>query len=109
MVLSEIAIEFPVNEIESFCNKWDIVEMSLFGSVLRGDFAPASDVDVLITFADGARHGLFDMVRMRGGLENILRRKVDLVSRRAVESSGNSIRREVILDSARVVYAEGCK
>ena len=109
MVLSEIAIEFPVNEIESFCKKWDIVEMSLFGSVLRGDFAPASDVDVLITFADGARHGLFDMVRMRGGLENILRRKVDLVSRRAVESSGNSIRREVILDLARVVYAEGCK
>ena len=59
MVLSEIAIEFPVNEIESFCKKWDIVEMSLFGSVLRGDFAPASDVDVLITFADGARLGLF--------------------------------------------------
>ena len=107
MVLSEIAIEFPVNEIESFCKKWGIVEMSLFGSVLRGDFASASDVDVLITFADGARHGLFDMVRMRGGLENILRRKVDLVSRRAVEVSKNKIRREAILSSARVIYAEG--
>ena len=83
MVLSEIAIEIPVDDIEAFCRKWGIVEMSLFGSVLRGDFASASDVDVLITFADGARHGLFDMVRMRGGLENILRRKVDLVSSRS--------------------------
>ena len=86
MVLSEIAIEFPVNEIESFCKKWDIVEMSLFGSVLRGDFVPASDVDVLITFADGARHGLFDMVtNAQADLRRSLRRKVDLVSRRAVE------------------------
>ena len=107
MVLSEIAIEIPVDDIEAFCRKLGIVEMSLFGSVLRGDFASASDVDVLITFADGARHGLFDMVRMRGGLENILRRKVDLVSRRAVEVSKNKIRREAILSSARVIYAEG--
>lgn len=106
MVLPEIDIEVPVNEIELFCEKWGIIEMCLFGSVLRGDFTPASDVDVLITFADGARHGLFDMVRMRNGLENILRRKVDLVSRRAVESSRNRIRREAILGSARIIYAE---
>ena len=103
-VLPEIAIEVPVDEIESFCKKWDIVEMCLFGSVLRDDFTPTSDVDVLVTFADGARHSLFDLVRMRVGLENILRRKVDLVSRRAVERSKNSMRREAILGSSRVVY-----
>ena len=102
-----ISAEIPINEIEAFCKKWDIAELSLFGSVLRDDFTPKSDVDVLITFADGARHGLFNMVRMRDGLENILRRKVDLVSRRAVEASTNKIRREAILGSARVIYAVG--
>ena len=107
MVLSEIAIEFPVNEIESFCKKWGIVEMSLFGSVLRGDFASESDIDLLVSYADSARHGLFALVRMRNELESILGREVDLVSRRAVEVSKNKIRREAILSSARVIYAEG--
>ena len=107
MQQQDIGIEVPADKLEAFCKEWDVVELSLFGSVLRGDFTPASDVDVLVTFADGARHGLFDMVRMRTGLEYILQRKVDLVSKRAVEDSRNSIRREAILGSARVIYAEG--
>ncbi|MYE54016.1 MAG: nucleotidyltransferase [Chloroflexi bacterium] len=107
MTTSGIGIETSVNEIEAFCKKWDIVEMSLFGSVLRDDFSPASDIDVLVTFSDEARHGLFAMARMRNGLEDVLQRKVDLVSRRAVERSRNSIRREAILGSARVIYATG--
>ena len=102
-----IGIEVPAGKLEAFCKKWDVVDLSLFGSVLRDDFMPASDADVLVTFADGTRHGLFDMVRMRYGLEDILRRKVDLVSRRAVERSRNSIRCEAILGSARVIYAAG--
>ncbi len=105
MAISEIDTLSSLNEIEAFCKKWGIVELSLFGSVLRDDFTPKSDVDVLVTFADNSRHGLFDMVRMRDGLENVLQCKVDLVSRRAVEQSRNKIRREAILGSAMVIYA----
>ena len=105
MVIPGIALDMPVHEIESFCKEWDIVELSLFGSAIRDDFNDRSDVDVLVIFADDARHGLFDMVRMRRRLEAIFGREVDLVSRRAVEMSKNTIRREAILGSARVVYA----
>ena len=107
MATNEIGASASMDEIEAFCKKWNIVEMSLFGSVLREDFSPESDIDVLVTFSVDARHGLFDMVRMRDGLENILQRKVDLVSKRAVERSRNDIRREAILGSARVIYAAG--
>ena len=107
MATQETGIEVPIDKIEVFCKQWDVAEMSLFGSVLRSDFTSASDVDVLVSFADDARHGLFDMVRMRDELESILQRKVDLVSKRAIERSGNSIRREAILGSARVIYATG--
>ena len=107
MATNDIGIETSVSEIEAFCKEWGIVEMSLFGSVLRGDFSPESDVDVLVTFSDDAQHGLFDMVRMRDGLQGLFGRQVDLVSRRAIERSRNKIRRDAILGSARVIYATG--
>ena len=107
MMQQNLGIEVPAGKLEAFCKEWDVAELSLFGSALRDDFMPASDVDVLVTFADGARHGLFDMVRMRYGLEDILRREVDLVSKRAIERSRNKIRRDAILRSARVIYAAG--
>ncbi len=107
MATQEIGIEIPVNEIETFCKQWDVAEMSLFGSALRKDFSCDSDVDVLVTFSDDARHGLFDMVRMRDRLQDLFGRQVDLVSRRAVERSRNKIRRDAILRSARVIYAAG--
>jgi uncharacterized protein len=72
--------------------------------VLRDDFGPDSDVDVLVRFAPDARHSLFDMVRMQNELEGILGRKVDLVSRRGIEASRNPLRRKAILESAEVVY-----
>lgn len=102
-----LPINLPPERLESFCHKWDVVELALFGSVLREDFGPRSDVDVLITFAEGSHHGLSDLVEMQQELEALLGRKVDLVSRRGVESSRNPLRRRAILDSARVVYAAG--
>lgn len=96
---------FPHEAIESFCQRWKITELSAFGSVLREDFGPASDVDVLATFAPEARWTLFDMVRMQDELSEILGRDVDLLSRRGVEASRNPIRREAILSSAEVIYA----
>ncbi len=94
-------------EIESFCTKWAVVELALFGSVLREDFGPDSDVDVLLSFALDARHGLFDLVKMREELRGIFGRGVDVLTKRAVESSRNPIRRSAILESARTVYAAG--
>ncbi|MBM3190243.1 MAG: nucleotidyltransferase family protein [Chloroflexi bacterium] len=90
--------------LEGFCRRWEIAELALFGSALREDFGPDSDVDVLVRFLPEAQHSLFDMVRMQEELEGVFGRKVDLVSRRGIESSRNYLRRRAILDSAEVVY-----
>ncbi|MDZ7699392.1 MAG: nucleotidyltransferase family protein [Deltaproteobacteria bacterium] len=97
-------IEIPRNEVEKFCLRWQIKELSLFGSVLRDDFLPDSDVDVLVRFDPEARRTLFDLVRMQDELQQILGRNVDLVSRRGIEMSRNYLRKRAILNSAEVVY-----
>jgi len=61
-------IEIPKREVERFCLRWQIKELSLFGSVLRGDFRPDSDVDVLVRFDPEARRTLFDLARMQDEL-----------------------------------------
>ena len=78
---------------------------TLFGSVLREDFRPESDIDILVTLPASARLSLLDEVRMEEQLSRIFGRRVDLVSRWAVEHSHNWIRREAILKSAEVFYA----
>jgi predicted nucleotidyltransferase len=93
------------DKIAEFCRKWNVVEFALFGSVLRDDFGPDSDVDVLVSFSSDAHTTLFDLVHMQDELEAIIGRGVDLVSRRAIEQSRNPIRRRDILGSAEVVYA----
>ena len=97
-------IDVPRKRVAEFCHKWKIVELSLFGSVLRADFRPDSDIDVLVTFAPGSRYSLFDLVHMEEELEKIIGRKVDLVERSAIEQSENYIRRKHILNSAQAVY-----
>ena len=91
-------------KIADFCRRWKITEFALFGSVLRDDFRPESDIDVLVSFAPEVRHSLFDLVHMQDELELIFGRKVDLVERRAVEYSENYIRRKHILSSVEPVY-----
>jgi predicted nucleotidyltransferase len=97
-------IPLPQNKIADFCQRWKINEFALFGSVLRNDFGPDSDLDVLVTFAPEADWGLFDHVRMQEELNQLLNRKIDLLSRRAVEQSHNELRRREILDTAQVIY-----
>jgi predicted nucleotidyltransferase len=103
-LLSQFA---PVSKesLAEFCRRWLVAELALFGSVLRDDFGPESDVDVLVTFAPDADWSLFDHVKMAEELKALFKREVDLVSRRAVERSQNWIRRRSILNSAQVVYA----
>ena len=98
-------IESRRDAIAGYCRKWKIVELAVFGSVLRSDFGPDSDVDVLVRFDPTARHGLSGWMEMERELVEILGRDVDLISRRSVEESRNYIRRKAILESAQVVYA----
>jgi hypothetical protein len=97
-------IDIPRDRIADFCRRWKITELALFGSVLREDFRPDSDVDVLATFAPDAQWSLFDHVDMEDELRQILGRPVDLVNRRGIERSRNPSRRKAILESARVVH-----
>ena len=94
-------------KIAEFCRRWKITELALFGSVLREDFRSDSDVDMLATFAVDAQWSLFDHVDMEEELSVLVGRKVDLVSRRAVERSANWIRRKAILENAEPYYVEG--
>lgn len=92
-------------KIADFCRRWKMTELAFFGSVLRDDFRPDSDVDVLVTFAQDARWSLFDHVAMEEELSTLVGRKVDLVSRQVIERSSNWIRRKAILDGAEAYYA----
>lgn len=98
-------LKIPQAQIADFCRRWQITEFAIFGSALRDDFRPDSDIDVLVTFAPEATWTLLDHVTMQDELETIFGRKVDLLSRRGVERSRNYLRRQAILDSAEVVYA----
>ncbi|PSN16227.1 DNA polymerase subunit beta [filamentous cyanobacterium CCT1] len=92
-------------QLVEFCEHWGISELSLFGSVLHDNFRDDSDVDLLITFAPHARKGLLTLAKMQNELETLLKRKVDLISKKSVERSHNSIRRQAILSSALVIYS----
>lgn len=97
-------IPIDSDKLREFCLRWKITEMALFGSVLREDFRPDSDLDVLISFAPHVRWTLLDHVRMRDELIEMFGRNVDLVTKRSVERSSNYLRRREILDTAQVVY-----
>ena len=92
------------DQVTAFCKRWQVTELALFGSVLRGDFGPESDVDVLVEFEEGARHTLLDIAQMENELSRMLGREVDLIERTAVEQSRNYIRRKATLDSAETIY-----
>lgn len=103
---NKIHISIPNEKIVKFCRKWKIREFALFGSVLREDFRPESDVDVLVSFSPDADWSLLDHIEIQQELETILNHKVDVVSRRAIERSDNWIRRKAILESAVPYYVE---
>ena len=99
-----IKISIDQEKVAKFCHRWKIAEFALFGSVLRDDFSPESDVDVLVSFKPDADWSLLDHIEMEEDLSLILGRKVDLVSRRAIEHSENWLRRKAILETAESYY-----
>ena len=112
MPLSDIyqRLSLAPEVIAQFCEKWQIVELSLFGSILRDDFRSTgdddpSDVDFLYVSAPEARYG-FNFFDMQAELEQLLNRKVDLISKQGIEASRNPLRRKAILESAQVIYVQ---
>ena len=95
-------ISIDHKKIAAFCQKWNIVEFSVFGSVLRDDFRPDSDVDVLVTFGPGGGITFDNRVDMLDELKAIFGREVDLVEKKAIS---NPFRRHSILTTREVLYA----
>ena len=95
-------IQIDRERIVAFCRKWKIAEFALFGSVLRDDFRPDSDVDVLVTFAPGGGITFDNRVEMLDELSAIFGRPIDLVEKNAIR---NPFRRHTILTTKEVVYA----
>jgi uncharacterized protein len=80
-------LKLPMEEIRAFCERWKVIEFAIFGSALRADFGPSSDLDVLVEFSPDTEWGLFDRVEMQLELQRILGREVDLVTKSALELS----------------------
>ena len=95
------------SQLAGFCKRWKVSELSIFGSALRADFSPNSDVDLLVSFTEDANWGMFDLVRMEDELKEIVGRNVDLIEKKAVERSENYIRRRGILEGAEIVFTSG--
>jgi predicted nucleotidyltransferase len=95
------AVEIPEARLKEFCRRYRVRELSLFGSALREDFAPDSDVDVLVEFEPAAQVGFMTLSRMQRELSELLRRRVDLVPKPGLKEKV----RQAVLDSAEVIYA----
>ncbi|HAF70629.1 MAG: DNA polymerase beta domain protein region [Acetothermia bacterium 64_32] len=94
-------IELPEAEIAAFCRRYKVRRLSLFGSVLREDFGPKSDIDMLVEFEPGAQVGFLTLSRMARELSTILGRPVDLVPRSGLKPAI----RDAILKEEHVIYA----
>ena len=92
------------DQLAAFCDHWQVAELALFGSILRDDFHSDSDIDVLVAYRPHAQRGLLEKVAMKEELESLVNRKVDLVSKKAIQDSRNWIRRQNILSSIEVIY-----
>jgi predicted nucleotidyltransferase len=99
-------ITFPLKKIATFCKRWQVVEFALFGSAVRDDFSPQSDIDALVSFAPQSDWGLFEHIQMKQELNEIFGREVDLITRRALEQSRNALLRAEILNTTKVLYHE---
>lgn len=97
-----LQIDVPTERIRAFCQHWGVAECALFGSVLRPDFRPESDIDVLLVLREDAGLDLYDWIAMRDELADIFGRRVHLLSKTGLR---NPIRRRAILDNSEVIYA----
>ena len=97
-----LQIQLDKEAIAAFCRKWRIRELSLFGSVLRDDVGPDSDLDFLVSFEAEAGWDLWDLVTIREDLVSLVGRNVDMVIKEALR---NPYRRREILTNRQVIHA----
>ena len=103
----DLPIPVDHHRLAEWCTRWKVRGLAVFGSVLRPDFGPSSDVDLLVTFEPNAAWSLIDHEQMEQDLVDIVGRNVDLVSRAGLERSANWIRRDMILGTARPLDVQG--
>jgi uncharacterized protein len=96
-----IQIDLPMEAIAALCERYQVRELSLFGSVVRDDFRPDSDVDFLVTFKDDSELTFYEFVEMKDELATLVGRPVDLVEEKALT---NPFRRKTILRDKTVIY-----
>jgi predicted nucleotidyltransferase len=97
----------PLEKIEGICHEWGILELALFGSILRADFKAESDIDLLVTFCPHNNISLFDLVTIEEQFKNLLHRPVDVVTKESILKSSNPIRRKNILENSETIYVKG--
>ena len=98
-------IEIDDQALGAFCDKWGVAELAVFGSALRADFRPDSDIDFLVTWLPGVRRSWHDIFTMRQELEAMFGREAGIAQRHVVERDPNPFRRRNILGSATRLYA----
>jgi uncharacterized protein len=103
-VINYHGLEISMDNVVAFCRRRKIAELTLFGSVLRDDFRPGSDIDVLVSFAPEACWRFYDLVSIKEELEAMFGLPVDLVEERLVEQSENYIRCKHILNHMKTIY-----
>ena len=99
--MKKIGLELPMEQIVAICRKYRVRELSLFGSALREDFRPDSDVDFLVEFEPDAHIGFMELAGMQIELSEVIGRPVDLVPKGGLKP----LIRRAVLDSAQVLYA----
>jgi uncharacterized protein len=98
-------ISLPIDRIAALCQKYGVRELSVFGSFLRDDFRPESDIDFLVVFDDDdLGPWMAKLLNMEEELRVLLGREVDLVPKESIVTSENWIRRNHILSTAQVIY-----
>jgi len=100
-VPDNLPISIPTEDVAAYCQRHGIVRLALFGSVLRDDFSPESDVDVLVEFAPGRTPDMFTMVHLQSELSSLIGRRVDLRTPRELSKHF----RDRVLAEARVLHA----
>jgi len=102
MPLDDLNVDY--DQLAEICQRYHVVKLELFGSRAKGDARPDSDVDLLVTFAEGQEPGL-EFVTFAEELELCLGLTVDVLTRASIERSDNPVRRRSILSSAESIYA----
>ncbi|AFY36695.1 DNA polymerase beta domain protein region [[Leptolyngbya] sp. PCC 7376] len=97
-------LQLTPEQLYEFCHRWQVAELSLFGSILRNDFNDESDIDFLVLFQSESNYGLFERFDMKEELAELIQRPVDLISKKGIENSRNWLRKKNILESAEVIY-----